>query len=87
MDIEKKVVMLLNQFPEVVEKVSQTYNPMTLTRYALDLSQAFNEFYHACQILKEEDEVMKARLLIADSARQVLKNVLTLLGIEAPEQM
>jgi arginyl-tRNA synthetase len=87
MDIEKKVVMLLSRFSDAVDQVSQTYKPLLLTRYCLDLSQAFNEFYHACPILKEDEEILKARLLIVDCVRQVLKNALNLIGIEAPEQM
>ena len=39
------------------------------------------------EILKEEDDLKDARLLLVDCTKQVLKNSLALLGIEAPEQM
>ncbi|MBW3010970.1 arginine--tRNA ligase, partial [Candidatus Woesearchaeota archaeon] len=86
-EIEKKVILLLDKFPEVIQQVAQSYRPMLLTRYSIDLAQAFNEFYHSCQILKEEEDLKDARLLLVDCAKQVLKNVLSTLGIEAPEQM
>ncbi|MCK4670374.1 MAG: arginine--tRNA ligase [Nanoarchaeota archaeon] len=86
-EIEKKVIMLLNKFSEVVEQVAQSYRPMLMTRYCIELAQTFNEFYHSCQILREEEDLKNARLLLVDCVRQVLKNALDLLGIEAPEQM
>jgi len=62
--------------------------PHIIAQYLLTLGRAFNEFYHACHCLKEENkELAKARLLLIDSTRQVIKNGLNLLGIYAPEEM
>ena len=53
----------------------------------LNLSQQFNEFYHAEQVLSEDKALQTARLLLVDSVRQVLANGLKLLGIAAPDEM
>ena len=84
---ELAVVRLLYDFPSVVRKAANTYKPHHLAQYLIGLSQAFNEFYHKCPVISEQIQVMKARLLLVDSVRQVLENGLGLLGIKAPEEM
>ncbi|MFC1728108.1 arginine--tRNA ligase [Nanoarchaeota archaeon] len=85
-DVEQKIIDLLEQFPSVVQEAAN-YKPALVSRYLVDLSQAFNEFYHSCQILKEEKDLKEARLLLTDSVKQVLSNGLGLLGIETIEKM
>ncbi|MBU1205210.1 MAG: arginine--tRNA ligase [Nanoarchaeota archaeon] len=84
---ETELIKLLGKFPDVVENAASSYKPSLISRYLLDLSQGFNEFYHIHQILKEREELKNTRILLIDSIRQVLKNGLNLLGIEAPERM
>lgn len=84
---EKKIVSMLAQFCLVIEDSAQNYRLTTLCRYLLDLSQAFNEYYHKYQILKEEEKVRDARIVLITSIKQVLENGLTILGIDAPEKM
>jgi len=84
---EANLVSHLGDFPAVVEEAAGHYRPNAIARYLLELSQMFNEFYHACPILKEEEKLRDARLLLTDCVRQVLKNGLLLLSIDAPEEM
>ncbi len=84
---EAELIKLLEQFPELVENAAFSYKPSLISRYLLDLSQGFNEFYHIHQILKEREELRNARILLIHCIRQVLRNGLNLLGIEAPEKM
>ncbi len=86
-DKEHNMIKLLASFPQIVEEAALHHKPSIMTRYLLDLSQSFNEFYHSNQILKEKDDLRDARLLLIDSIRQVLKNGLALLDIESPEKM
>jgi arginyl-tRNA synthetase len=48
---------------------------------------AFTQFYGQCRIIGENEDLAKARLQLADAARQVLANGLSVLGISAPERM
>src|SRR3989344_1389368 len=84
---ENKVVLMLSKFPEIIKETAKQYKPHILCHYLLDLAQAFNEFYHACQVISENKKQMAARLMLVDSVRQVLENGLNCLGIEAPEEM
>jgi arginyl-tRNA synthetase len=84
---EKKVITKLASFGLVVSEAAEHYKPHVVAFYLLELAQAFNEFYHACPVISDVEEVMKARLLLVDAVRQVLENGLGLLGIEAPEEM
>lgn len=84
---ELAVIKLLHNFPGLVIKAAETYKPHHLAQYLIQLAQAFNEFYHKCPVISEQRHIMKARLLLVDSVRQVLDNCLKLLGIEAPEEM
>lgn len=81
------VLKLISEFPEVVQKAARTYEPSTLSRYLLDLGQSFNRFYHHCRIIGEEAAVEQSRLALVAAVAHVLRKGLSLLGIEAPEQM
>jgi arginyl-tRNA synthetase len=84
---EKKVLSALAGFGDVVADAADHYRPHVVAFYLLELAQAFNEFYHACPVISDVDEVMKARLLLVSSVKQVLENGLSLLGIVALEEM
>ncbi len=86
-DKEQAVVSLLSKFSSKVVESGKQYKPHIICRYLIDLAQAFNEFYHSCQVISDDKKVMNARLSLVNSTRQVLSNGLGLLGIEAPEEM
>ncbi len=87
-DTEKDVVGLLAEYPGKVIEAGDNYRPHIIAQYLLSLGRAFNEFYHACPCINEEDEDKRAaRLLLIDCVRQVLDNGLELLDMKAPEEM
>ncbi len=81
------LIKTLGKFPLVIDSVVAHYSPYLLGRYVLELSQIFNNFYHSHQVVSEDENLTKARALMVDCVRQVLKNSLYLLGMEAPEEM
>jgi arginyl-tRNA synthetase len=71
-----------------VEAAVASQEPAFLARYAFELAQAFNAFYHKHHILSEADAEKRAFLLqLTALAREQLVTVLGLLGITAPEKM
>tara|TARA_Y100000310_G_scaffold295459_1_gene326791 strand:+ start:6773 stop:8473 length:1701 start_codon:yes stop_codon:yes gene_type:complete len=84
---EIKLFKMLYDFPSVVEKSATDYKTHHIANYLITLAQSFNEFYHKCPVISEVRDQTKARLLLVDSVRQVLKNGLGLLGVEAPKVM
>ncbi|HLC74623.1 MAG TPA: arginine--tRNA ligase [Candidatus Nanoarchaeia archaeon] len=84
---EQLLVQLISSFPEAVGNAAHEYKPHLLCRHLLDIAQAFNDFYHHHTVISENKELMGVRLVLVDCVRQVLKNGLKLLGIEALEEM
>ncbi len=81
------VIKKINEFKDAVISAHDKYEPHIVTRYIVSLAQEFNRFYHDNSILTEENDVKKARLLLVKIVNSVLKTGLSLLTMEAPEQM
>jgi len=84
---EDELVRLLSNFPEIISKATSELRPHLIANYAYSLAQNFNEYYHKHNILKADEKVKDARLLLISAVRQVLKNGLNLLGIGVLEKM
>ena len=84
---EQIIIKLLNDFPLIAKTAQEQLKPSLICRFLIDLAQAFNEFYHSCPILQEKEDLKTARLYLAKAVKQVLKNGLALLAIDAPEAM
>lgn len=84
---EFALVRKLAEMPEMINEAAKDYNPSALTRYAYELAQAYHKFYDGCSIKDAEQDVKLSRLALCDAARTTLRNVLTLLKVEAPEKM
>ena len=86
-DEEKALIKQLAQYPAVVYLAARDYDPSFINRYLVELAAAFHKFYNACRIKGEAENVLLSRLKLADTARAVLKNGMTLIGCSAPEKM
>lgn len=86
--VEYDLVNILSNFPDTVKAAAEKYEPSLVTRYAVDLSSAFNKFYFDCKILgAESDNIRNFRLALTKATKTTLKNALSLLGIKTPEKM
>lgn len=77
----------LADYPRKTLEAATLYDPSIMALYLFELAQSFNTFYHSKPILKAEDNEKQARLLVTQATATVLKDGLSLLGIEAPEEM
>lgn len=83
-----ELIVLAGSLDARVDAAIGGQEPAFLTRYAFELAQAFNIFYHKRHILSEEDAEKRAFLLRMTSlVREQLVVTLALLGIAAPEKM
>jgi len=82
-DLMRKIA----DFPGVVKAAAETLEPHRLTHYAMELAQQFHKFYTECRVLGEDAEKQSARIVLVNVTRIVLRNVLDLIGVEAPERM
>lgn len=77
---------MLHRFPGVVERATIEYAPHHICTYLYGLASAFNSYYASNQIVSDEP-TSHYRVALTAAVGQVLKNGLTLLGIESPEKM
>lgn len=88
---EGDLIRTLGEFPGVVETAANLREPHRIARFVEDLAAVFHRFYDQCQVLpkagEETQPIHVARLALADAARQVLANALTMVGVSSPEKM
>ncbi len=92
-DSEVDLIKKLSDYPGEVLLAAQDYAPQRITQYLRDLAALFHTFYDAgnrnpsLRVVCDDPALLRARLVLVDSARLVLKNALTLLGVSAPARM
>lgn len=86
-ETELELLKKLSDLPGEIEAAAKALEPARMTRYVMDLAATFHAFYTACRVKVEDADLMNARLKLIDATRIVLKGVLTMLKISAPEKM
>lgn len=81
------VLSVLETFNKSIMTAMKKNEPHIVTRFVLDLAQAFNKFYHNSPILVEDDDLRAARLALVEATRQTIENALKILGMKAPQKM
>ncbi len=86
-DEELELLYTLARLPEEIKASAESFDPSNLTHYLIDVASHFHSFYNACRVRDEEENLMCARLKLIECTRVVIKNVLDILGVSAPEKM
>jgi arginyl-tRNA synthetase len=84
---EQNLIMKLAKYPDAVLRAGENYDPSEIAKYLFELAQEFNNYYHNTPILKAEEKIMIARLVLISAVSEIIKNGLGLLGIETVEEM
>ncbi len=85
---EAALLKVLAKFPERVSAAIADFEPSVITRYILDVSAAFNRFYHNCPILGAEDPSVRAtRVALTRAANVVLGNAFPLICLKKMEKI
>ena len=82
-DLMTKIVSL----PQEIAMSAVAMEPSKLTRYVLDLAALFHSFYNSCRVKCDDKDLMQARILLVEVTKQTIENVLSLLKIDAPDEM
>jgi len=83
-----ELLLKVNSLDHAVEAAIAAQEPAFLTKYAFELAQSFNNFYHKHHILSEADTQKRAFLLaLTERVEAQLVRTLELMGIAAPEKM
>lgn len=84
---ERELIRHISALTAEVESAATSYDSTKITRYAYTLATLFHKFYNACRVNVENKDLMSARLGLCVATKQVMKNVLDMLKINAPERM
>jgi arginyl-tRNA synthetase len=85
---EIQLIQKMNEFGAAVEQAGIDYSPSGIANYCYELTKDFNQFYHDYSILKADtDDEKITRLVLAKNVAKIIKNGMSLLGIEVPERM
>jgi arginyl-tRNA synthetase len=87
---EKEEIVLIKklaEYPVVIRKAAEFLEPHRVTTYLMELASTFHSFYQKHRVVSENKALSRARLVLVDGTRVVLKNALDLLKITAPERM
>lgn len=84
---ERALMRKLLYWPDILERAALRLEPHRLPHKLLALSRHFHTYYQAVRVVSDDKEMSQARLLLAKAVGNVVKEGLTLLGVEAPEKM
>ena len=86
-DEERALISHLAALTDEIILAAKTYDPAKITHYVSELATKFHKFYAVCRVKGIEEPLMQARLTLCQDCAIVIKNVLTMLNITAPEKM
>lgn len=86
-DSTKAIILKLEEFKSTIEAASRLRAPYMLCKYAQELAQEMHHFYNFTRVLSDDAEMTKVRLLVVYGVKIILKEVLNLIRVEAPEKM
>ena len=81
------LMLVLAKFPEMLTAAAQDFAPHDVTFYLRELAASYHSYYDAERILVDEEPVRLARLALVAATAQVLRNGLTVLGVDGPRKM
>ncbi len=84
---ETDLIAHLAALTGTIVSAAKAYDPAKITHYATDLATKFHRFYNAQRVMVDDEALMQARIFLCKSVRNTMKNVLSMLSIEAPESM
>ena len=88
---ETDLLTALADFPRVVAHAAELREPHRVARFLEDVAGFYHRWYDSCRVTPQGDDaitvVHQSRLWVNDATGQVLRNGLTLLGVDAPERM
>ncbi len=84
---ERELIIHLSALTDEIIASAKAYDPAKITHYVEEVATKFHKFYSACRVKGEDEAIMMARLSLCNATGIVIKNVLNLMKIDAPEKM
>lgn len=84
---EIELIRHLSAYTDEIVAAAKDYDPARITRYVITLATLYHKFYNTCRVKDAEDGLRAARICLCKAVATVIRNVLSLLKISAPEVM
>ena len=84
---EHDLIAHLSALTDEIIAAAKQYDPARITHYVTQLATLFHKFYNAQRVMCEDAALTEARLYLCTAVKNTIKNILTMLKIEAPESM
>ncbi len=85
---EITLIQRIADLPEVVQEAGRTFSPALIANYVYNLVKEYNQFYHDCSILKEEDPALRSmRLALCEATAHTISTATSVLGTSLIETM
>lgn len=86
--LERDLIILLEQYPVILEQACAEHNPSVIAIYLYDVAKTYSSFYTEHKVLNAESpEKKQLRLQISGLTANVIAAGMGLLGIRVPERM
>jgi len=86
--LEKKLIILLEQYAATLEQAAEEYNPSVIAIYAFEIAKTYNSFYAEHSVINAESgDKKQLRLQLSEMAANIISSAMHLLGIKVPERM
>ncbi len=89
-EVEWNLVGELIRLPQVIAAAAKTREPHRLTAYVYEVAELYHKFHHQCKVLQiseDQPELAQCRLQLSLITRHVLRVILDIIGVDAPEVM
>lgn len=84
---EFELIKKMSEYPEALKQAAEILEPYRIVDYLRELAALFHKFYTLHRVVSDDKPLTKARLLLTDCVRIVLRNGLDILGVSAPTKM
>lgn len=84
---ERELISHLSKLTGEIISAAKQYDPAKITHYVIELATLFHKFYNAKRVVLDDEELMQARLCLCKAVKDTIKNILTMLKIDAPQSM
>lgn len=84
---ERELISHLANLTDEIISATKGYDPAKITHYVVELATLFHKFYNAQRVMVDDKKLMNARLYLCTAVKSTIKNILTMLKIDAPESM
>ena len=84
---ELELIRHLSGLTDEIITAAKAYDPAKITHYVIELATLFHKFYNAQRVMCDNEGLMQARLNLCIAVKDTIRNILTMLKIDAPTSM